>query len=226
MPKLRSHMLDRDDERRLKRLAQTNIAGGLLPSVSLLRDLIKYLNETRTARGRKIVEILEKMLELEEMTRPIKPEEPMIAAVEWERTDPKKYQVHWEIVKRTAILEKQLSNYRFTPRAEVAMGGGGQSPSQWSVWWQSNLTTKPERSLRMQASEALELILKLTQLGELNRLRHCQHCQKWLFARFRHQTFCSTKCQQKTYTQSSEWKAHRRAYMRGYYQKNFSGKKR
>ena len=119
-------MLDRDDERRLKRLAQTNIAGGLLPSVSLLSDLIKYLNETRTAPGREIVEILEKMLELEEMTKPIKPEEPMIAAVEWERTDPKKYQVHWEIVKRTAILEKQLSNYQF--HSSCRSGDGRRGP--------------------------------------------------------------------------------------------------
>jgi hypothetical protein len=218
-------MLERDDERRLKRLAQTNFPGGLLPSVSLLSNLIKYLNETRTARGKKIVAILEKMLELEEMTKSIKPEEPMIAAVEWERTDPKKYQVHWEIVKRTAILEKQLSNYRFTPRAEVAMGGGGQSPSQWAVWWQGNLTSEWEKGLRMGASEALELILKLTQVGDLYRLRRCSQCQKWLFARFRHQTFCSTKCQQKNYTQSDVWKAHRRAYMRRYYQE-FQRKKR
>jgi hypothetical protein len=58
------------------------------------------------------------------------------------------------------------------------------------------------------------------QVGELTRLRRCSQCQKWLFARFRHQTFCSTKCQQKNYTQSDAWKAHRRAYMRRYYQKN------
>jgi endogenous inhibitor of DNA gyrase (YacG/DUF329 family) len=166
------------------------------------------------------------MLELEAMTKPIKPEEPMITAVEWERTDPNKYQVHWEIEKRTAILERELSKYRFTPHAAVVMGGGGQSPSQWAVSWQGNLTSEWEKGLRMRASEALELILKMTQVGDLTRLRRCPQCQKWLFARFRHQTFCSTQCQQKDYAQSDVWKAHRRAYMRRYYQKNFSGKKR
>jgi hypothetical protein len=217
-----SHMLDRD-ERRLHRLARMNIEGGLPPSVTLLRDLIKFLNEAKTSRGKKIVMILEKMLEIEEMTKPIPPEEPMVAAVEWERTDPKKFQLHWEIAKREAMLERELCKYRFTPHAAVLLGGGGQGPSQWGAWWRGD--SRPERGLRMVASEALELILKLTEIGDLTRLRRCIHCQKWLFARFRHQTFCSTECQQKNYTQSDAWKAHRRAYMRRYYQKNFSRKK-
>jgi hypothetical protein len=216
-------MLERN-ERRLQRLARINIEGGLPPSATLLNDLIKFLNQTKTSQGKKIVMILEKLLELEEMTRPIKPEEPMIAAVEWERTNPKKYQVHWEIEKRRASLERELSKYRFTPHAAVAMGGGGIGPSRWAVWWQGDLGARWEKHLRMRASEALELILKLTQVGELTRLRRCTQCQKWLFARFRHQTFCSTKCQQKNYTQSDTWKAHRRAYMRRYYQENFSRK--
>ena len=211
------------DERRLNRLARIKIEGGLLPSVSLLRDLVQFLNKARTAPGKRIVKILEKMLELEEMTKPIKPEEPMITAIEWKRTA-KKYEMHWDIEVRTAMLERELSKYQFTPHAEVVMGGGGRSPSQWAVWWRGNSKSGLEKGLRMQASEALELILKLTQAGDLNRLRRCPQCQKWLFARFGHQAFCSTKCQQKNYTQSEAWKAHRRAYMRRYYKENFGRK--
>jgi len=220
-----SHMLDRD-KRRLESLERINIPGGLPPSATLLSDLIEFLNQTKTSRGKKIVTILEKMLELEQMTKPIKPEEPMIAAVEWQRTDPAKYQVHWEIEKRRVILGRELSRYRFIPHAEVAMGGGGQGPSQWAVWWQGDLRSKWEKHLRMRANEALEVILKLTQVGDLTRLRRCTNCEKWLFARFRHQTFCSTKCQQKSYTQSETWRAHRRTYMRRYYRNNFQSKQR
>jgi hypothetical protein len=209
-------MLDRD-ERRLARLERTNIAGGLPPSVSLLSDLVKFLNETRTSSGKRIVLILEKMLELEEMTRPIALEEPMIAAFEWKRTDPKKFQIHWEIEKQRAILQRELSRYRFTPHAEVIVGGGNRGPSQWMAWWKGDSTAKREKHLGLVASEALEMILKLTQLGDLTRLRRCAHCQKWLFAKFRHQDFCSTQCQQKNYTQTDEWKEHRRRYMRDRY---------
>jgi endogenous inhibitor of DNA gyrase (YacG/DUF329 family) len=167
------------------------------------------------------------MLELEAMTKPIKPEEPMFgAAVEWKRTDPKKYKLHWEIEKRRVLLERELSRYRFTPRAEVVMGGGDKGPSVWAAWWRGHAPSEREGHLRMTASEARVLILKLTQVGDLTRIRRCRECQKWLFARSRHQTFCSTRCQQKNYTQSDAWKAHRRAYMRRYYQKNFSRQQR
>jgi hypothetical protein len=43
-------------------------------------------------------------------------------------------------------------------------------------------------------------------------------CSKWFFARFSHQKFCKTLCQQKHYWQSPEWKNRRRAYIRGYRQ--------
>ena len=69
----------------------------------------------------------------------------------------------------------------------------------------------------MVASEALEVILRLTQIGYLDRLRHCAYCNTWLYAKFRHQTFCSVTCQQKKYTQTDQWRAHRREYMREYY---------
>ena len=218
-------MLNRD-EHRVDRLAGVNIDSGLLPTEHQLRDLILFLNHAKTSRGKNIVTILEKMLELEEMTRPISPEELMgFVPVEWERTDPKKYEIHCEIEKRRVLLERELRRYRFTPRAEVAMGGGGKGPSVWAAWWKGD-GSRSEKGLRMTASDALVLILKLTQVGDLTRLRRCSQCQKWLFARFRHQAFCSTKCQQKNYTQSDKWKAKRRAYMRDYYQRNPSRKQR
>jgi hypothetical protein len=209
------------DDKRLERLGRVHIEGGLPPSVTLVSDLIEFLNKAKTRPGKKIVTILEMMLEIEEMTRPIAPEEPMIVAVEWERTDPDKYKLHWEIEKRRALLERELSRYRFTPRAEVVMGGGGKGLSVWDASWKGDDSRREER-LRMTTPEALELILKLTQVGDLTRLRRCGQCQKWLFARFRHQTFCSTQCQQRNYTQSDAWKAHRRAYMRRYYKENLS----
>jgi hypothetical protein len=212
----------RQDERKLHQLARVDISGGLLPEMTLLTDLIKFLNGTKTRRGKRVVTILERMLQLEEITRPIKPEEPMIAALEWKRTDPDKYQLHWDIEKRRAMLNGELSRYRFTPHARVVMGGGGQGPSQWAAWWRGDsAAAKPEGRLRMVASEALELLLKLTQIGDLSRLRRCAHCQNWLYARFRHQTFCSTKCQQKHYTQTEQWKEHRRRYMRNRYRQLF-----
>ncbi len=137
-------------EATLERLQKINIQGGLLPAVTLLDDLVRFLNDARTAQGKRIVVILEKMLELEDMTKPISPEEPMIAALEWKRTDPKKFKIHWEIAKRSTMLQHELSKYRFTPRAEVVMGSGGKGPSQWAAWWIGNDRAKWERHLKSQ----------------------------------------------------------------------------
>jgi hypothetical protein len=69
------------------------------------------------------------------------------------------------------------------------------------------------------ASNALSCVVTLAQQGTLNRMRECLRCGKWYYARFRHQRFCSTKCQQAHYWSSPEWKAHRRVWMRNYRQR-------
>ena len=217
-------MLDRDkDDRGRKRLLSAHIADSVLPSVSVFDDLANFLNETRTKSGKRIIHILEQMLELEVVTGAIKGI--VWADLSLKKSDPKRFNLLWEIEKKNAYLKRELERYRFIPCAEVIVGGGGVGASEWGAYWRWS-SKNYEKHLRMTAGEALQVMLKLTQIGYLNRLRHCAHCGKWLYARFRHQSFCSVKCQQKQYTQSEEWKTHRRAYMRQYYQKNFSGKPR
>jgi hypothetical protein len=210
-------MLDRH-QRTLARLERVNIAGGLPPSITLLDDLIRFLNGTKTARGKRIVIILEMMLRIEEMTKPI--DGSTLAAWSLKRTAPNKFQMLCEVGEQTALLNRELRKYQFSPRAEVVTGGSGGAV-EWAAYWRRDPREKQEKRLRMIASEALEVILKLTQIGYLNRVRHCAQCQKWLYAKFRHQTFCSVTCQQKNYTQTDQWKAHRRQYMREYYRKTY-----
>jgi hypothetical protein len=209
-------MFERDEATR-KRLEKARITDSVPPSATLFSDLPKFLNDTRTAIGRRIVRILELMLELERMTSPLD-------GVVWpnmslKRTDPVRFKLLCEIADKNALLLKELSKFKFTPRADVCVGGSG-GPTEWAAWWRwSNKII--EKHLRMDAGEALQIILKLTQIGCLTRLRRCAHCHRWLYARFRHQMFCSGRCQQKNYTKSEQFKAHRRRYMRDYYRKTY-----
>jgi len=206
-------------QRTLERIQRANLAGGLLPSVTLLEDLIKFLNQTRTEQGMRVVRILEQMLGIEEMTRPIKGI--VLPAISLKKTNPARFKLLCEIDDKVTHLQRELANFKFVPRAEVAAGGSGNA-SEWATWWGRGDDQKErEPSLRMRASEAVELILRITQIGSLSRLRHCTNCGKWLYAKFRHQAFCSVTCQQKSYTQSEQWKAHRRQYMRNYYQSTY-----
>lgn len=222
MPKYISHILKRGDARMLERLEKANISAGFGFSITLLKDLTRLLNQTRTQRGKKVVHILEQMLELESLAGPI---DGILCVPEGlEKTNPKKYKQLWDIAVKNLYLNRELVSYQFRPRAEVCVGGNGHA-SEWATWWGRDSRERREPHLRLAPSEAVELILKLTGIGELNRLRRCSHCNQWLYARFRHQNFCSMKCQQKHYTQTDEWKARRRAYMRNYYRRNFSRKR-
>jgi hypothetical protein len=212
---LRSHMLERDEAAR-RRLDKAHIADSVLTvSITLFNDLPRFLNGTRTSDGKRVVRILEGMLELERLSSPV-------SGVVWppmelKRTDPERFKALCEIQDKNVAITRELAKFKFVPNAEVVVGGGG-GPSEWSALWRWS-NKKLEEHLRMDAAEALQVILKLTQIGDLTRLRHCAQCQKWLYARFRHQVFCSTTCQQKNYTKCEQFKAHRRRYMRDRYQK-------
>ena len=68
--------------------------------------------------------------------------------------------------------------------------------------------------------EAQLTALRISQKGVLDRVKKCPRCGTWFFARFQHQRFCKTKCQQKHYRDSDAWKAKRRVWMRDYYARN------
>jgi hypothetical protein len=63
-------------------------------------------------------------------------------------------------------------------------------------------------------------VLRLIANGILDRVRRSRSSWRRFFARFRHQDFCETKCQQKHYRSSLEWKAHRRQWARDYDRRN------
>jgi|SRR5579871_2445095 len=186
-----------------------------------LRALTRYLNNAQTPEQKRVLWLLEEMQKLDEMEVPIFTEKidgPSMVTIEgvaqpnpaFEKVAPEKYQRQLEIDQRQAALNKELERYQFTP---YALRGS----DRWVViWWRHRETQEtPEE---MTEGQAVELILNFVRAGYLNRLKRCGHCQNWLYAKFRHQSFCSMKCQQKVYTKSQEWKEHRNKYMRDYYQ--------
>jgi hypothetical protein len=198
-----------------RRLERAQISDSVIPSLTSFNDLSRFLNGTRTPGGKRIVQILERMLELERLASPL--DGIVWPAMSLERTNPEKFKLLSEMQDKNYALSKDLAKFKFVPNADVVVGGGG-GPSEWSALWRWS-NKKSEEHLRFDAGEALQMILKLTQIGYLTRLRHCAFCQQWLYARFRHQVFCSTECQQNHYTKSEQFKAHRRRYMRDRYQK-------
>lgn len=200
-------------------------------------DLVRYLDEAGRGAGGRILRILEGMLEMDAKQK----QRPVLGETETERElegdflvsrrgksvlnprlktiAPEKYKRELELMKNEEWLDRELARYRFHLRARPGL--------RWSVSWRIESRSRRFRNERaaLNDGQALRMILDLAQAGLLKRLRRCGHCRNWLYAKFRHQEFCSTKCQQKHYGGSEEWKAHRRAYMRDYYQRNFAKRK-
>jgi hypothetical protein len=157
----------------------------------LLLGLLRYLNDARAPIDKDIVAILDRLLDLE-------------------RIGPN------EIGEPLNELNRDLRRYQFRPWLSPHYDADWHT-IRWGVIWYSG---HPGRD-PMQMGEALDTIFDLARAGQLNRLRRCARCRIWLYAKSRHQNYCSTKCQQKQFTQSDRFKEHRRAYMRDRYRRLF-----
>lgn len=194
-----------------------------------LGDLVCYLNEARAPGHKKIVNILEEMLLLEETAAPtfdhkslgLSPDEPIFTGDTLnpaiEKVAPEKYRAQLELAQRHEALDSKLRKYRFWPSVFPLYDADARI-DRWFVRW---LCGQPVAS-PLGEGEALDLVLELARAGYLNRLRRCTQCERWLYAKCRHQNFCSMKCQQKRYTRSEKFRAHRRQYMRDYYRRTYS----
>jgi hypothetical protein len=112
----------------------------------------------------------------------------------------------------------------FVPVQQSFLAEGAYIASKrWALDW-----SYPEERFHtaddFRKAQALNCLIYLAEHGRLERLRECQRCRRWLYARFSHQRFCSTKCQQAYYWASPEWKAHRKQWMRDYRSLKASGK--
>ena len=205
--------------------------GTVMVSDAEIRGLIQYLNYAqRKGADRTVLELLEQMLELDKMNRPLwgeTEEEREVASMVrkagrsvlspvLKKISPEKYRQELAVTDKTYQINRELSKYRFLPRT-WSIG----APKPWKVMWEvlPNTPTKVrfrEGSFELNDGMALRMILDFARAGYLTRLRKCLRCHNWLYAKFKHQEFCSTKCQQTHYAKSPEWKAKRRDYMRRY----------
>jgi hypothetical protein len=160
--------------------------------LELLSQLVSYLNSAKAPKDKKIVRVLEQLLALEEI-RADKMDGPLNE------------------------LNRDLSRYLFRPLVSPTYDANWH-PTRWLLTWYSG---RPGRK-PIGKSWPLDRIFDLARAGQLSRLRRCSRCRNWLYAKFRHQSFCSLKCQQKHYTETEAFKAHRRQYMRDRYQQLFA----
>jgi len=209
------------------------VIGTKLISEAAFQGFLRYLNDSKTAESKRIVGVLEDMQAIERTPRPVfdnsklgvPPDEALVRYTRSGRKVPhRKIKNMEEWAQQAALdarcdaLNRELAKYSFHPRLTSWPGPFVQWTIDWI--WRSSGARSPY-PFKFNDPQAMQLIFDLAVAGYLNRVRRCGHCQRWFYAKLRTQKFCSFKCQQKDYTQSPEWKEHRRRYMREYYRRNF-----
>jgi hypothetical protein len=124
-------------------------------------------------------------------------------------------------------LNALLINYRFSPNPQSRYG-------KWLLEWRhSHQRSRVDMTVAAGGvtfpvceGDTLLMFCGLVEQGYFERIRRCRLCSRWLFASFKHQQYCSTKCQVGAYKSTEEWKALRRNYMRRYRRLKASGKVR
>jgi hypothetical protein len=111
-------------------------------------------------------------------------------------------------------LTRSLRRYSYYPYFFPSTGG---SDFHWTP-----TKKKPHEEL-YDDTDAIFDLMELARQGLLERLKQCP-CGRWIWARFSHQRFCSSKCRERDFRSSEKWKEHRRQKAREYYRLHKSGK--
>jgi hypothetical protein len=116
-------------------------------------------------------------------------------------------------------IHAEFEKFHFYPRLTRQKG------NRWETAWAhvhippaKGRPFHPDLPYPIPDAMAFRAIVLTAERGFLHRVRQCTQCRNWFYARFKHQEYCRTECQQKHYKASDEWKEHRREYMRGYRQ--------
>jgi len=111
-------------------------------------------------------------------------------------------------------LERRLRRYTFYPKFFPA------GKEVLSFAWIPTRDDPPERYGEV---SAIADLAKLAEKDLLGHLKECV-CGRWIWARFSHQRFCSSRCRERDFRSSEKWKEHRRQKAREYYRLHKSGK--
>lgn len=117
-----------------------------------------------------------------------------------------------ELEKMEKSINRFLSRYKAHPCLTWM-----HLPHGWGFW---EADWMPDRSVSHSAME-LRLVLAAMDIAETRRLsalRQCVECRRWLFARFKHQRFCSQRCKDGFHKFNEADKKRRRDWARANYQ--------
>jgi len=130
-----------------------------------------------------------------------------------------------ELPRQLDELNGQLSSFSFSPQFSIGV------KKTFRVSWVPGMGSRRfgggpfADAAELAESENAMRVIRLMEQGLLSSIRKCM-CGKWLVARMKKQTFCSTACRQAEFRSTERYKAKRREYMRNFYDKTMRKSRR
>lgn len=182
-------------------------------------DLLTWASTNKSAAAERINSILELIVELGEHSRQNDKAEEQLFELHGRTFAANVAVIGGSLPKRSArevALETKLNHrllaYRLSPWYYASLG-------LYPIlgWWSKKDRPKddddPAANVWFTEEDAIIQIIDLAREGLLSRIRRCP-CRGWFFAKFSHQRFCCTRCQQAYFRSSPEYREKRKKYMK------------
>ena len=172
------------------------------------RFLLSQLNEGSTIHRdslRQIISALQELADCHPITRPRV----------WSGDS-----VQIEEMRKIETVNKSLRQYEARPRLRLPFTRGGPIRLEWRSTPKSITdATRVRRDANLELKTVL-IAVELAQEGRIVSLKQCANpnCKRWLFARFKHQRFCSEACYELFHRTDPQEKKRRRDWAKDNYQ--------
>jgi len=195
MPSLTSHIRKSEAGRKYRGEAEA-------------RFLLSQLNEGRTIDRDSLRQIILALQELGDC-RPITRQRVLSG-------DPSQV----EEMRKIEAVNKFLRQYEARPRLRLPSPRGAPIRLEWRSTPKSNTdATRVRRDANLELKAVL-IAVELAQQGRIASVKKCAYpnCKRWLFARFKHQRFCSEACYELFHRTDPQEKKRRSDWAKGNYQ--------
>ena len=184
------------------------------------RVLPEWLNAARgTASYKRVIRILELIRQTEERFRDARARHAFVhvsksdAPRKWPR---EKLQLQRAADKPHSDLARALKRYRFRIRLTMPSMDVHWLFNMYCLRRADDFCWETQYGFRVFEGDAVMTTSRLAERGLLSRVRVCATCSQWLFARHSNYKFCNSRCRERYYTSTDEYRARKAGHMRQY----------
>jgi len=207
-----------DDSRQARIVGESHSLYGGLCGEKDERVLPEWLNAARgTASYKRVIRILELIRQTEERFRDARARHAFVLVSSDARKGRReKLQLQRAADRPHSDLARALKRYGFRIRLTMPSMDVHWLFNMYCLRRADDFCWETQYGFRVFEGDAVMATSRLAERGLLSRVRVCATCSQWLFARHSNYKFCNSRCRERYYTSTDEYRARKAGHMRQY----------